>query len=174
MIVKILAGLLPIKSWRRSFRQFCYSVQIRFVAKSIGKGFECLKFSTVNKNTIIGKKVRLNGCHISGKGNVHIGDNSVIGFETLIISDTHNYKGNYLPYDGEFITKDIIIGDFVWVGARVIILPGSHIGEGAIIQAGSVVHGEIPPLAIAGGNPAKVFMMRNENHYNYVKKRMLN
>ena len=44
------------------------------------------------------------------------------------------------------------------------------IGEGAIIQGGAVVHGEIPPLAIAGGNPAKVFKYRNKEHYEQLKK----
>ena len=44
-----------------------------------------------------------------------------------------------------------------------------QIGEGAIIQGGSVVHGEIPPCAIAGGNPAKVFKYRDIEHYNKLK-----
>ena len=47
----------------------------------------------------------------------------------------------------------------------MILLPGTTIGDGAIIQAGSVVHGEIPPLAIAGGNPAKVFAWRDKEKY---------
>ena len=41
--------------------------------------------------------------------------------------------------------------------------------EGAIIQGGSVVHGEIPPYAIAGGNPAKVFKYRNIEHFQKLK-----
>ena len=61
------------------------------------------------------------------------------------------------------------IDDCVWIGSNVIILPGTHIGEGAIIQAGSVVHGEIPPMAIAGGNPAKVFASRDRRHYEELK-----
>lgn len=72
---------------------------------------------------------------------------------------------NDIPYDSTTIKSDVIIGDFVWIGAKVIILPGTVIGEGAIIQAGSVVHGEIPPYAIAGGNPAKVFKYRNIDHF---------
>ena len=57
----------------------------------------------------------------------------------------------------------------MWIGTNVIILPGTHIGEGAIIQAGAVVHGEIPPMAIAGGNPAKVFAWRDREHYEELK-----
>ena len=44
-----------------------------------------------------------------------------------------------------------------------------HIGEGAIIQAGAVVHGEIPPYAIVGGNPAKVFKYRDIEHFQKLK-----
>ena len=92
------------------------------------------------------------------------------GFDSLIISDNHNYKGTDLPYDRTIIPKDTEIGDFVWIGARAIILAGSKIGEGAIIQAGAVVHGEIPPLAIAGGNPAIVFKYRDANHFRKIKQ----
>ena len=57
----------------------------------------------------------------------------------------------------------------MWIGARVVILPGTVIGEGAIVQAGAVVHGKIPPLSIVGGNPAKVFAQRDEIHYRNLK-----
>ncbi len=123
----------------------------------------------MNKNTIIKNNVRLNGLHISGNGKVILGNYFIAGFESLIISDTHNYKGTDLPYDRTSITKETLIEDFVWIGARTIILAGSKIGEGAIIQAGAVVHGEIPPLAIAGGNPAKVFRYRDKEHFLKIK-----
>ena len=48
-------------------------------------------------------------------------------------------------------------------------LGGVHIGEGAIIQAGSVVVSDIPPYAIAGGHPAKVFKYRDIDHFEYLK-----
>lgn len=172
-MIKILSCLIPIKSLRGKFRLFCYSLQIRFTAKAIGKNLYCGKFSTVNKNTIIKDNVKLNGMKISGKGSVFIGNYFVAGYDSLIISDTHNYKGNRLPYDYTFIDKSTIIEDFVWLGARAIILPGSYIGEGSIIQAGAVVHGKIPPLSIAGGNPAVVFAKRDKMHYESTKQKML-
>lgn len=58
-----------------------------------------------------------------------------------------------------------MIEDNVWLGQNVTILQGVKIGEGAIIQAGSVVVSDIPACSIAGGHPAKVFKMRNEQHY---------
>ncbi len=164
-MIKILSCLIPIKCLRIKFREFCNGIQVIFTAKSIGKDLCCSKFSTVNKNTIIKNHVKLNGLHISGKGNVILGNYFVAGFDSQIISDTHNYEGNDIPYDSSMISKDIVIEDFVWIGARVIILPGTEIGEGAIIQAGAVVHGKIPPYSIAGGNPAKVFKYRNVEHF---------
>lgn len=88
----------------------------------------------------------------------------------MMITQNHNYdKGNAIPYDDTYIVKSIIIGDFVWLGSRVTILPGVKIGEGAIIQAGAVVSSDIPPYAIAGGNPAKVFKYRDVEHFKKMK-----
>lgn len=54
----------------------------------------------------------------------------------------------------------IVINDEVWIGYGAIILSGVEVGKGAIIGAGSVVTKDIPPYAIAGGNPAKVLKYR--------------
>ena len=65
---------------------------------------------------------------------------------------------------------DVTIEDNVWRGQNVTILQGVKIGEGAIIQAGSVVVSDIEPCGIAGGHPAKVFKKRNEEHYYQLKQ----
>lgn len=57
-------------------------------------------------------------------------------------------------------TRDTLIGHDVWIGYGAMILPGARIGSGAIIGAGSVVRGEVPPYAIATGNPAEVRRFR--------------
>ena len=74
-----------------------------------------------------------------------------------------------LPYDDLYITKDIYIGKNVWIGADVTIMPGVTIGEGAVIAACSCVTKDVPPLALAGGCPAKVIKYRDENRYNQLK-----
>jgi acetyltransferase-like isoleucine patch superfamily enzyme len=71
------------------------------------------------------------------------------------------------------IVKDVVIEDNVWLGNNVIVLPGVTIGEGAVIQAGSVVVKDIPALSVAGGHPAKVFNMRDIEHYNKLKEQKL-
>jgi acetyltransferase-like isoleucine patch superfamily enzyme len=139
---------------------------------SIGQNFNCNKFSTVNKFTYIGNNVFFNGLQVVGNANVIIGNYFVGGFGSLIISSSHNYEGDLLPYGGEDIKKGVIIEDFVWLGAHCIILPGTHIGEGAVIQAGAVVHGVVRPYSIVGGNPAKIIKFRNIEHFNKIKEMM--
>ena len=52
--------------------------------------------------------------------------------------------------------RPVIIEDDVWIGTKVIILPGVHIGKGSVIGAGAVVTKNIPAYSIAAGNPAVV------------------
>lgn len=111
----------------------------------------------------------MNGMKISGRGTVTIGDNFHCGEDCLIMTSIHNYEGEALPYDTTYISKDVTIGDNVWLGSRVIILSGVTIGEGAIVQAGSVVVKDLPACAIAGGHPAQVFSERDKEHYNRLK-----
>jgi acetyltransferase len=73
---------------------------------------------------------------IQGEGIVRFGNYFHSGEDCRIITDIHNFDfGTEIPYDSTKIVKDVIIGDFVWIGTCVIILGGVEIGEGAIIQA---------------------------------------
>ncbi len=62
---------------------------------------------------------------------------------------------NELPYKG-----DTVIENDVWIGQNVTVMPGVHIGDGAIIGANSVVAKDIPPYSVAIGNPAGVVKKR--------------
>jgi Acetyltransferase (isoleucine patch superfamily) len=55
---------------------------------------------------------------------------------------------------------DTVVGNDVWLGYRAMVMPGVHIGSGAIVAAGSVVVSDVPPYAVVGGNPAKVIKTR--------------
>jgi virginiamycin A acetyltransferase len=57
---------------------------------------------------------------------------------------------------------DTVVGHDVWLGYQAVVMPGVTIGSGAVVAAGSVVVADIPPYAIAGGNPATVLRMRYE------------
>jgi len=126
-------------------------------------------YSKVTKKTFLGKNIHFNGMRISGCGSVYVGDNFHSGAECMMITQVHNYEGEAIPYDSTYLCKDIRIEDNVWLGKRVMVLAGVHIGEGAIIQAGSVVVSDIPKCAIAGGHPAVVFSSRDIEHYEVLK-----
>ena len=55
---------------------------------------------------------------------------------------------------------DTVVGNDVWFGYRVIVMPGVRIGNGAIVASGSVVVGDVPDYGIVGGNPAQLMRHR--------------
>lgn len=172
LIASILTCALPRKKrirWRKGIISWWHSLPVRRRAKKIGPGLRCLGKVVASHHTTIGSHVVFNGAAIRGTGEVSIGDYVHTGLGLRILTRSHNYKGEAIPYDGTFIVKPVKIADFVWIGENVMLLPGTVLGEGAIIQAGSVVHGEIPPLAIAGGNPAKVFAWRDAEKFARLK-----
>jgi len=158
------------KEIRNNIKTRLYGKEVFKKAKHIGKGLFISDYSTAGSNTYIGDYVFFNGIKIMGDGRVTIGNHVHCGPECMIIAQTHRYdNAEAIPFDKTYIYKDIEIGNFVWLGARVTILPGTKIGEGAIIQAGAVVHGEVPPCAIIGGNPAKIFKYRNIEEFERLK-----
>ena len=174
-LVNFLTFIILNKKFRRkakiALRNFLYAGKMMRRAKSVGIGFVCNAPSHGNHNTIIGDHVCINGVQVIGDGGCKFGSYSQFGHQILIITSNHNYdKGVKIPYDDKNVYKDVEIGDFCWVGSRVTILPGTKIGEGVIIQAGAVVHGDIPKYAIVGGNPAKVFKYRDAEHFEKLKE----
>lgn len=157
----------------RTFLKIKRTVYTFFARKKVSSCGLQLKVngrSKVTRNTFLGNNVNFNGMKILGGGKVTVGDNFHSGKECMMITQIHNFDyGKAIPYDDTYIYKDICIEDNVWLGHRVIILGGVTIGEGAIIQAGSVVVSNIPKYSIAGGHPAKVFKTRDIEHYERLK-----
>lgn len=103
-------------------------------------------------------------------GKITIGNDVLVASNVFIIDFNHGtnpLSKNYLF--NELEPSVVEIGDGVWIGNNVIILPGIHIGEKAIIGAGSVVTKNIPPFSIAAGNPALV-IKKFDRHDNAWKK----
>lgn len=158
-----------VRRSRTRLRCFVFGSLVRRRAAEVGAGLKVNHYSTVTRTTHLGTNVNFNGMKIVGSGRVVIGDNFHSGEGCLMISETHNYLGTALPYDETYLEKPITIGENVWLGSRVIVLGGVTIGEGAIVQAGSVVVGDLPPCSIAGGHPARVFRSRDGEHYRMLK-----
>lgn len=107
----------------------------------------------------IGDRTRIHGTCIHAYTSISIGSNCLIAANCQII-DSNGHELSFPDVDQRInsssIGKPIIIEDNVWIGVNTIILPGVVIGYGSVISANSVVATDIPPLAIARGNPATV------------------
>jgi len=115
------------------------------------------------RNLEIGDDVNLAlGVLMGTDGGVKIGNRTLIGFRTQIISGNHVIPENHgkIFYSG-YDRKPIIIGDDVWIGANCLILAGVTIGEGAVVAGGSVVNKSVEPYTIVGGVPAKFIRSRS-------------
>jgi len=97
-------------------------------------------------------------------GKVTIGSDVMMGPDVVILTGNHAFDRIDIPMkqQGRQPPKPVTIKDDVWIGFRVIILPGVTVGSGAILGAGAVVAKDVPDYAIVGGNPARIIRFRNE------------
>ncbi len=96
------------------------------------------------------------GVHIYAAGQLKIGRSALIASGCMITDNNHGHfppAGSYARQP--LTTKTTTLGENVWLGENVAVLPGSSIGDNVVIGANSVVVGEIPPNCIAVGSPAK-------------------
>ena len=116
------------------------------------------------KNFTVGNEVGLGKDFKSFNRIVTIDDYLMMGEDVLFLGGGHNFDRTDIPMGhqgGKGPTPLHIAGD-VWIGSKVIILPGcKRIGHGAVIGAGSVVTKDVPDWAVIGGNPATVIKYRN-------------
>ncbi len=91
-----------------------------------------------------------------------IGNDVMMGRDVIIMYHSHKFDDCNIPMrlQGRRPGKEVIIEDDVWIGHRVIILPGVKICKGVIVGAGSVVTKDIPEYSIVGGVPAKIIRYR--------------
>lgn len=142
---------VPFNSIRKIFI-ILYGARIGkgvFLARGVDirdpKGLSIGNYTTVNKHTVL-----------DGRGKLTIGDNVDIAQDTIIWTAQHDYNDDYHKY----ICAPVIIGDYVWIGARAMVLPGISIGRGAVIAAGAVVTKNVDDLYVVGGVPAKMLSVR--------------
>ena len=100
----------------------------------------------------LGKNVFLNqGVRIACSRQISIGDNALIGDETVILDNDYHGVGSSLAK-----AAPVRIESDVWLGTRVMVLRGVTIGRGSVIGSGAVVTRSIPPFVFAAGVPAQV------------------
>lgn len=124
--------------------------------KNVDKTFLANKGARISKDFIAGAYSYVGpGSVICPK--VKVGNFTMIANNVSFLGGDHNYKRVGIPivFSGRDELKPTIIGDDVWIGAHCIVMAGVHIGDGAIVAAGSVVTKDIEEFSIYGGIPAK-------------------
>lgn len=97
------------------------------------------------------------------RGPLEIGNDVMMAPDVMVLTHNHKYQDLSMPmWQQGHEEKKVTIGNDVWIGTRVIVLPGIKIGNGAIIAAGSIVTKEVPDFAIVGGNPARIIKFRGD------------
>ncbi|MFH0773223.1 MAG: DapH/DapD/GlmU-related protein [bacterium] len=158
VMVLHFVGHVPIHHLRR----LCY----RVAGMQIGEGTSLhtgLKLYNpagikIGKDTIIGEDAVLDG-----RGPLVIGSHVAFATGVMIYNSQHDIR------DPQFAatTQAVHIDDYVFIGPRAIILPGVHIGRGAVVGAGAVVTKDVPPGVVVGGVPAVQIGDRPLQHYAY-------
>ncbi len=157
-LYSLLAKRLPLSNSKYNLgsKQIRYFFAKHFV-ESIGTNVNIEKGATFSYSVKIGDNSGLGvRCEINGE--VEIGKNVMMGPDVIVYTQNHAFrqKDTLIMNQNYYPPKKVVIGDDVWIGRRVIILPGVHIGKGAVIGAGAVIAKDIPEYAIAVGNPVVI------------------
>ncbi len=110
-------------------------------------------YTDCGQNITIGQRTFINmGCSFQDWGGITIGDDCLIGHNCTICTVNHSKDPDRRA---DMTCSPVNIGNKVWIGANVTILPGVSIGDRAIIAAGSVVTKNVSPGTVVAGVPAK-------------------
>lgn len=113
---------------------------------------------SIGANSIVNRD-----CVLDCRGPLTIGDNVSISAEVAILTASHRWQEP--GFEPEF--QAVAIEDHAWIGTRATVLPGTRVGRGAVVSAGAVRGGDIPPLAVVSGVPARVIGTRPESALEY-------
>ena len=158
LLVLWIGGYVP----SHLFRLVLYSL----AGVKIGKGSRihmgCRFFDpkgvTINEDSIIGDHAFLDG-----RKKITIGSHVDIATQVMIYNCQHDIQSESFGPEG----GPIVIEDYVFIGPRVILLPGVTIGKGAVVAAGAVVTKDVAPFSVVGGVPATVIGQRNLKNPSY-------
>lgn len=158
------ARLIRFPFYLRGKKYFLYG-------RGLTTGYNC-RFEMYNlKNTDDNIKIRIgincrigDNVHIAAGESVDIGANCLLASRIYISDIVHGvYSGDLahsapetIPNDRQLTTNPVKIGNNVWIGENVCILPGAEIGDGCIIAANAVVNKKFPCATILAGIPARI------------------
>lgn len=169
-------GIAAVRSlyWRAVLRSFGANSQIDAPARIYGKAgialgrqvriwhnarIEAFKLEPGRTRVWIGDRTVIQPfVHIGAAESVVIGQGVLMASFVYITDHDHDWSDPDDPIvsNRRLIVAPITVGDYVWIGERVMILKGVNIGERSVIGAGSIVTRDIPPYSLAVGAPARV------------------
>ena len=143
----------PIRIGQKRIREFCGKLILD----------KCGQNVNIEKNAVFSSRVELGnnsgiGINCSISGPCKIGNDVMMGPDCIVYTRNHAFDNVMVPMREQGFQEEetVSIGDDVWIGGRVIILPGVKIGNHSIIGAGSIVTKDVPDWALVAGNPAVV------------------
>lgn len=156
--------------------QFAKGLAVLSTVKNIGINVRMNGYGRIihPDSLIIGSHVRIGaGAFFNCIGGIQIGDNCQISRNVVIYSSNHDYTGRSIPYDDKYLEKGVNIGNSVWIGMGVCIMPGVSIGDGAIIGMGTVVSKNVPPMAIVVGAEQRTVKFRSREHFDSLNQQQM-
>ena len=106
------------------------------------------------------------GSGIVGHLSIDIGNDVWTGHHVYITDQNHGYENVSIPISQQTqVERPVSIGDGSWLGAGVVVLPGSQIGKHVVVGANSVVTGHLPDFCVAVGSPARVIKQYSPEGY---------
>lgn len=157
-----LAKRLPVSYERggaaaRKLRAFC----ARYLLKECGQNVNLERHARFGRNVRLGNNSGI-GANAMVSAGTSIGDNVMMGPDCTIYNQMHRFERIDIPMNqqGYGPVQPVEIGNDVWIGSRVTIMPGVKVGDGSVIGAGAVVTHDVPPYAVVGGVPAKIIRYR--------------
>jgi acetyltransferase-like isoleucine patch superfamily enzyme len=116
---------------------------------------------TIGDRCIIGR-----GSHVIGHWSIVLGDDIQTGPYVYITDQNHGYEDLEMPV-GRQPTRErpVRIGSGSWLGANVVVLPGTDLGRNCVVAAGAVVRGTFPDHTVVGGVPAKAIRVLEDGEW---------
>ncbi len=102
------------------------------------------------------------GCQLNARGQIHIGQDTLLGPNCVIWSQDHVFSDLDVPIRSQgYQRSEVVIEADCWLASGVTVLRGVHLGRGCVVAAGAVVNQSFPDFSIIGGVPARVLGTRN-------------
>jgi acetyltransferase-like isoleucine patch superfamily enzyme len=133
---------------------------------TLGPGAEISPLTSIanGERVSIGARTNIGDrCHLwagDTSGRIVIGDDCLLAPDCFLTASDYSFEPGTPVKQQPRQERDVVLGDDVWLGTRVVVVAGVTIGDGCVVGAGSVVTRSLPPGSIAAGIPARVLHER--------------